>query len=260
MYMDVNALLGQWPFRLVRKNTLEDLRKVHQMNDISGGYVASLNSVFYNDPFEGDEELHESIGGTEYKHVLTVNPELPGWERDIEEGLRRFDIHGVRVYPSYHPFDLNGKPMANLCRVLVKHGLPLFLTKRMDDERLDYLVRQIQVPIDAVRQLIVSQPDLTIVLLTTRIAELEAIKEAIVAHPRVYFDVSGLKDRVLIIEDIIQTFPVERMLYGSNHPLFALRSSRLLVDMAHVDPEVKHKIMGENARVLERSNQPQTAK
>lgn len=253
LYQDVNALLGQWPFRKVRKNTLDDLRKVHAANKISGGYVASLNSVFYNDPFEGDEELHEQIKGTEYKHILTVNPELPGWERDIEEGIRRFDIHGVRIYPCYHAFDLNGEDVARLCKQLIRHKLPLFISHRMEDERLDYLLKQTPLPIDAVRRFIESQPELTIVLLTIRIGEIETLREEISAHSRVYMDTSGLKDRTFVVEDLVKVVPVERILYGSLHPLFALKSSYLLVEMADVAPDIKESIFGSNADVLKRS-------
>lgn len=252
MYTDVNVLLGQWPFRKVYKNKLEDLRKVHADNRISDGYAASLNSVFYNDPFEGDEELHEQIKGTEYKHIMTVNPDLPGWERDIEEGIRRFDIHGVRVYPCYHPFDLNGEAMARLCEVLIEHRLPLFISKRMEDERLDYLLKQQPLAVEALQRFIISQPNLMIVLLTIRIGEIETMKAEINAHPYVYMDTSGLKDRVFVVEDLVKSVPVERIFYGSLHPLFTLKSSYLLVEMAAVEPEVKERILSRNADVLKR--------
>ncbi len=254
MYTDVNVLLGQWPFRKIYKNKLEDLRKVHSDNNISSGYAASLNSVFYNDPFEGDEELHELIKETEYKHILTVNPDLPGWERDIEEGIRRFDIHGVRIYPSYHPFDLNGESMVRLSEVLIHHNLPLFISKRMEDERLDYLLLQQPLALDKLQQFIVSQPNLTIVLLTVRIGEIETMKQEILAHPRVYMDTSGLKDRVFVIEDLLKTIPIERVLYGSNHPLFTLKSSYLLVEMAAIEQEKKDQIWGTNANVLKKAS------
>ena len=67
--IDINCLLGNWPFRKIRKNKFEDLKAVHKRNEIDYGYVSSLNSIFYNDPFEGDLELHEIIKDTSYKHI-----------------------------------------------------------------------------------------------------------------------------------------------------------------------------------------------
>lgn len=254
MYTDVNGLLGHWPFRKIRKNTLDDLRRVHRDNGISGGYVASLNSIFYNDPFEGDEELHAIIRGTEYKHVLTVNPTLPGWERDIEEGIRRFDIRGVRIYPTYHGYDLNGVDAARLCEALKRHNLPLFVTKRMEDERLDYIVKPDPLEVEALKRFVASHPDLVIVLINIRYAEILAMEEEMNKLPHLYFDTSGLKDKVFVVQELLERIPVEKMMYGSLHPLYCLKSTHFLVDLAEIGPEAKRKIFYENALVLERRN------
>lgn len=254
MYTDVNALLGHWPFRKIRKNTLEDLRKVHRDNHITGGYISSLNSIFYNDPFEGDEELHETIQGTEYKHVLTVNPTLPGWQRDIEDGVNRFDIHGVRIYPTYHNYELNSEPVAELCEALKKHKLPLFLTKRMEDERLDYLIKPTPLAVEKLREFVASQPDLDIIILNIRFGEISTMKDEINSLPRLYVDTSGFKDKVFVMEELLKLIPVFKILYGSQHPLYCLKSTYFIVDMADLPAETKKAVLSDNAKFLERGN------
>jgi predicted TIM-barrel fold metal-dependent hydrolase len=250
MYTDVNALLGHWPFRKIRKNTLEDLRRVHRENGITGGFVASLNSIFYNDPFEGDEELHALIGGTEYKHVLTVNPTLPGWQRDIEDGLSRFDIRGVRIYPTYHDYDLNDEPVAELCRELKRHGLPLFVTKRMEDERLDYLMKPKPLDVVSLGKFVSGQPDLDIIVLNIRFGEIVSLKDTANELPRLYFDTCGLKDKVFVLEDLLKLIPAEKLVYGSQHPLYCLKSSFCIVDMVDIPEAAKKGIFAENVKVL----------
>ncbi|RKN72415.1 amidohydrolase family protein [Paenibacillus ginsengarvi] len=250
MVTDVNALLGHWPFRKIRKNTLEHLRGVHRDNGITGGYVASLNSIFYNDPFEGDEELHELIGGTEYKHVLTVNPTLPGWQRDIEEGLRRFDIRGVRIYPTYHEYDLNGEPVVRLCEELKRNVLPLFVTKRMEDERLDYLMKPQPLSVEALRAFVNSEPDLDIVVLNIRFNEIAEMKAELNKLPRLFVDTCGLKDKVFVLEELLKLIPANKILYGSQHPLYCLKSSFAIVDMVDVAEETKRSIFAENVKRL----------
>ena len=81
--VDVNCLVGHWPFRKLYKNSFADLMEIHRKNNIGYGFVSSLNSIFYNDPFEGEEDLHNIIKGTDYRHVLTINPMLPCFEKDI---------------------------------------------------------------------------------------------------------------------------------------------------------------------------------
>jgi len=249
---DVNALLGHWPFRKIRKNTLADLRKVHQDNQITGGYVASLNSIFYNDPFEGDEELHELIGGTEYKHVLTVNPTLPGWQRDIVDGIARFGIQGVRIYPTYHDYDLNTAPVAELCEALKKHRLPLFVTKRMEDERLDYLMKPKPLEVASLQKFVSGQPDLDIVILNIRFGEITAMKQEINDLPRLFVDTSGLKDKVFVLEELLKVIPAGKIMYGSQHPLYCLKSSHCVVDMVEIPEETKRAIFSGNVKALEK--------
>ncbi|MEF3301733.1 amidohydrolase family protein [Paenibacillus sp. GYB003] len=250
MHFDVNALLGHWPFRKIRKNTLDHLRAVHRDNGITGGYVASLNSIFYNDPFEGDEELHETIAGTEYKHVLTVNPTLPGWRRDIEEGLARFDIRGVRIYPTYHDYDLASEPVAELCGVLKRHGLPLFVTKRMEDERLDYMMKPKPLDVGRLRAFANAHPDLDIVVLNIRFNEIAAMKNEANRLPRLFFDTCGLKDKVFALEELLRIVPASKFLYGSQHPLYCLKSSYGIVAMTGLPERTIRDILAENVKVL----------
>ena len=252
MRTDVNCLLGHWPFRKLYKNTLDDLAAVHRKHEIGAAYVASLNAVFYNDPFEGDEELHEQLRGTTYKHVLTVNPELPGWERDILDGIARFSIRGVRIYSGYHGYALSGDSMRRLAGTLERHNLPLFVTLRMEDERLDYLFRPAPPDLDDLRKFLAAAGDrLPVVLLNIRYAELLHLQNEILRKPNVLFDTSGLKDGLFVVEKLLHRFPAGKMLYGSQHPLYCLASTYLLVDRAEIDAHTKERILGGNASVLE---------
>jgi len=248
--VDVNCLIGHWPFRKISSCTFEDLKNVHSKNGISYGYVSSLNSIFYNDPFEGDEELHEIIGHTNYRHVLTVNPMLPAFEDGIVRGMKNFSISGVRIYPGYHNYSLNCLEMKALCSVLRKLGLPLFLTLRAEDERLNYLITPRPVNIPEIQTFIENNPDLTILLLNIRFHEIMTLKSSILNSGRVFVDTSGLKDQLFNIEKLTGIIGDERILYGSLHPLYCLESTLLQVTMADIGQKAKNKILFENSRQL----------
>ena len=239
---DINCLIGHWPFRRIDKGTLEGIRKIHAETGITGGYVSSLNSIFYNDPFEGDEELHEIIKGTEYQHILTVNPTFPAIAEDIQKGIDQFDIKGVKIYPGYHQYRLDSTHVDNLCDILKSHDIPLFINMRMEDERLNYLIQPVA-PIKAeLEKLISSHPDNKIVLLSIRSGELNGLYDAITKHGNVYFDTSGLKESLFVIEKLLQTFSPEKMIYGSQYPLNVLKSTLFLVEKAEISDEVKEVI------------------
>jgi predicted TIM-barrel fold metal-dependent hydrolase len=242
--VDLNCLVGHWPFRKLHKNTLEDIQNVHRANNIDGGYVASLNSIFYNDPFEGDEELHEILKDADgYHHVLTINPKLLEFEEDIKEGIERFGIKGVRIYPGYHGYSLDDKDLAELCRILKENDLPLFLPLRMEDPRLNYIITPGTIAMDEVKGFLKSFPENKIILLTAFVSELKQLEDEIKDHSYVKFDTSGLKDTLFSIENLTAVFPAEKIVYGSLYPLYTFRSTYFLIKHAEVSEEVKAKIL-----------------
>jgi predicted TIM-barrel fold metal-dependent hydrolase len=240
---DANCLIGHWPFRKLYKNTFEDLKRIHGANDISGGYISSMDSIFYNDPFEGDEELHEIIKGTCYRHVLTINPLLPGFTRDVENGIKRFHINGVRIYPGYHEYALDDRNLKELCHVLKDTGLPLFITLRMEDERLSYLAKPRRIQMDEIRTFLADYSNNKVILLTAFYHELTDLKESINNHKSIWFDTSGLKDQLFTIEKLMTVFSPDKMVFGSLYPLYNFSSTYLAVKHAQVDDSVKQQIM-----------------
>lgn len=244
--VDVNCLLGNWPFRKIRMNSFDDLKRVHKQNDIDYGYVSSLNSIFYNDPFEGDLDLHETIKGSAYQHILTINPELPEFEDDIKRGIELFNIKGVRIYPGYHGYELDSNNLLNLCRVLADNKLPLFFTIRMEDERLNYLSKPNNIEIAKLKEFLVNHPENAVVLLSIRSGEVQALKDVINGRNNLLIDTSGLKEWLFVIEKLTQEVDHSKIAYGSNHPMNCLKSTLLLVEKAQVDDCVKEDIFTNN--------------
>jgi Amidohydrolase. len=243
-------MIGHWPYRKLYKNTFDDLKKVHRDNNISSGYVSSIDSIFYNDPFEGDEELHEILKGSNYHHVLTINPMLPDFIGDIEKGIKLFDIRGVKIYPCYHGYELDDSKIDILCSVLKKWKLPLFIVLSMEDERLNYLAKTSKVSEAAISKFICKNKDVKIVLLNAGIFQLSELQSSINGSDNVFFDTSGLKGPLFPIEKLLQVFDVKRILYGSMHPLYCLKSTLFLVEKAEIEEPVKEKIMCENSSLL----------
>ena len=248
--VDVNCVLGNWPFRKLYKNTFEDLKKVHRENGIGSSYVSSLNSIFYNDPFEGDEELHEAIRDSGYHHILTVNPSLPQLREDIQRGMKLFDIKGVKIYPGYHGYRLCDKSVDELCTILHELELPLFLSVRLEDERMDYLMQPGTPSVDEISAFFCRHPDNTMLLLTARYSEIVALKEHFNARKNPFFDTSGLKDLLFVVEKLLKEVNSQQMVYGSLHSLFCLRSTMLLVEKACIEDTIKDSILSKNASFL----------
>ena len=241
--IDCNCLIGHWPFRKLYKSAFSDIQKIHGEHSISSGYIASIDSIFYNDPFEGDEELHEQIKGTGYRHVLTVNPQLPGFVRDVKKGIRNFDIKGVRIYPGYHGYSLGDDNLRVLCEVLRDNDLPLFVSLRMEDERMNYLSKPETIPLKDIRSFLADRQENKIVLLTAFYGEVTGLAEDLNRHKQVHFDTSGLKDQLFNIEKLLTVFSPEKIVYGSLYPLYSFSSTYLEVEKADIGEAAKQTIL-----------------
>lgn len=246
--IDVNCMWGTWPFRKLYKNRFSDLQKIHRETGFVYGYVSCMNSIFYQDPYEGDEDLHKVLKGTPYRHVLTVNPTLPAYEADIERGMKEFDIKGVRVFPTYHHYSLDNPRFLELCAKLKKYHVPLFLTTHVEDERFDYLLLQSQINIsDEMTTFLHTVTDIPILLMSLRFGAILSLEREIRERPNVYIDTSCLKDPVACLEELTAKIGDRKILYGSQYPLNVLRSTFYEVTMAKIPEVSKARILRGNA-------------
>lgn len=246
--IDVNCLWGTWPFRKLRRSSFSDLQAIHRETGFSRGYVSCMNSIFYQDPFEGETDLHKVLEGTPYRQILTVNPTLPAWESDVEEGLARFGIAGVRVFPCYHGYRLDDPRFLELCRKLKGYRLPLLLTTHVEDERFDYLLLQRRPELPGeLTAFLRAAPEIPILLLSLRFGEIGYLTEELHSMPNLYLDTSCLKDPVECTERLLEAIGDRKLVYGSQYPLNALRSTLCEVTMAKIPEESKNRILRDNA-------------
>lgn len=245
--IDVNCLFGNWPFRKMYHNTLADLQQVHAKNNIRAGYISSLQSIFYNDPMEAEEDLYNAIQGTTYRQIFTVNPTLPSFTENIAYAVEQFHITGVRIYPGYHSFRLDDPCMKELYDVLRKFNLPLYVTLRMEDERLNYIVTPRVVTMDELRGLPAFMPDVKLLYACILSGEVMEIKDTILNHPNVFIETSFFKAPAGCMELILNEISDENILYGSAYSINCLQSTLIQAESAQIPEASKAKILAENA-------------
>ena len=241
--MDFNCFVGGWPFHRVRCNSLDKLMALHRDNGIDGAFVSSTDAIFYNDPYEADELLAQQVQGTNYRHVMTVNPMLPGCLDDIRRGVEKLHIAGVRILPGFHDYTLDSPEVAELCELLRTYHLPLFLTLRMEDDRVAYLFYPKTIPIWDIGQFLGTQMGFPILLCNVRISEIRWLKQLILSRSDVYVDTSGLKDGLFSMEALSEEQLTQRLIYGSLAPIFCLKSTLLLIERAEIPALEKEKML-----------------
>lgn len=242
--MDFSCFIGTWPFHKVRNPRIEDLIKLHKENNIKSGFVSSLNSVFYNDPWESEVELSAKIADyPTYHHVMTVNPALPGTADDLKRALTAFRVRGIRIYPGFHGYSLSDECMEPVLSFLKDQKLPLFITFRMEDERVTHMFHPKSLNAQEADEFIKSTFGFPIVLSNIRDHELVGIKDTVLLRNDVFSDTCGFKSYLFYLEDICETGLTEHIVFGSLSPIFCLKSTLLVVETAEIPEEEKKKIL-----------------
>ena len=134
--VDVNALIGAYPFRYVPHPDPEVLVRVLAREGLAGAWVGHLPSAWYRDPAPGNEALYAALEAhaAVLRPAPCVRPDWPGWERQLAEALERGAV-AVRAYPMQWGLAPGDRAMAALAAACGEAGLPLVLTTRFEDLR-----------------------------------------------------------------------------------------------------------------------------
>ncbi|MBT3276054.1 MAG: amidohydrolase family protein [Spirochaetales bacterium] len=116
----------------------------------------------------------------------------------------------------------------------------------MEDERFQNPQMQIPaVPVEDIIELAEASPELSIICLNMNRNETISAKE----YGNISFDIAFV-DWFKPIDDLMEHVPPERVLFGSNSPLFVTRAAVMKVTYADVEDSVKNSIFTLNAERL----------
>ena len=254
---DANVGVGHWPFRKLAVETPEQVRSELQRAGIERALVYSLNAVFYKDVRSGNRELARLVGEPWARVAAVVNPARPGAWDDIEEALEKFNARAVRLFPSCHGYRLDDPFVAQFLSRLreSRPHLPVMITVRLEDERLRHPIACANPPeLDAVCDLARSFPDLPIILMGINSNEAKRVLDVVGEKARVYFEISRMTDGEFL-PTVLEMLPAERLIFGSNLPLFVPECAVLKVANAAAPEEAKQKISHGNLAELVGENQ-----
>ena len=98
MRVDVNALLGAYPWRRVPGTSPEALHAAMDRAGIDEAWVSHLPSFFWRSPGEGNAWLYEATGRDQrLKPIPAVHPGRKGWELTIGEAADHGEIGRAHV-------------------------------------------------------------------------------------------------------------------------------------------------------------------
>ena len=256
---DVNAAVGDWPFRRLPCNTVERLLERMDRLGVRRAAVSRLENVFYKDCLAGNRELHALIAphAGRFVPLYAVNPAFPGWQADLEP-LR------PRAGPRRRPWGPPALPRLSRIRARRRRGgalleraaaldVPVVVSTRLEDERTHHwLCRVAPVPPDALGAAIATAPGARWVVCGLRAPQVRAVWRGLTAagaaeRARVLFDLSFVQGPIDECQLLADAVGVERLAFGTNLPLTIPESTALALAYADLPADAIARIGAGNA-------------
>jgi predicted TIM-barrel fold metal-dependent hydrolase len=238
--VDVNTLIGPYPYRYVPHPDPEVLVSVLQREGLRAAWVGHLPSAFYRDPSHGNEALFTTLAvHREILHpVPAVRPDWPDWERTLR-AMREMGAVAIRAYPPQWGMASNDPHMARLASACGEMGLPLVLTVRFEDMRQRHHL-DVAGDLDAATIRSIVRADRRVRVLVTA-AGRGTIEESHWGltpeeRSRLWWDISWIwgppEDH---LAHLFQTIGSDRFVYGSHWPMRLTQNPRANLELLPED-------------------------
>lgn len=133
--IDVNALIGPYPYRFLPHPEPDVLVRVLEREELSGAWVGHLPSAFHRDTSAGNTQLYTALAKyPTLRPVPAIRPDWPGWDRAIRTATD-VGAPGVRVYPPQWQLGPGDPRLNELAIACGEAGLCVLLTVRFEDLR-----------------------------------------------------------------------------------------------------------------------------
>lgn len=253
MIIDVNLFIGAWPFETPPNANLDGTKRVMGELGVAAALACSLSAVCHKNPDVPSRRFRDELNSSESAKTIiplgVLSPLLASWRRDLADAVDE-EVAGVKLFPGYHGYHPLDDRMNDLLEALSSRRVPTFFQLKMEDPRSQHPV----FPVDStdlanILDLAGRFPELTIIAVAATKGEISQCANRIVDVPNVFFDVSWIEG-VGSVERCVDLIGVERLLFGTHHPLFTAKSALLKIVRSDLNENQRRMIFSGNARRL----------
>jgi predicted TIM-barrel fold metal-dependent hydrolase len=188
----------------------------------------------------------------------SVNLAWPDWEDDVRRCHEDYKMPGLRIYPGYQPFDLGHPAMESLVKMTAERGLILQVVFGMEDPRVHHPIINVgPVTFAPLLKAVKSAPNAKVELLHFSGSSQGEDLAQFMTKPNTVMDTSRLEGNGAVGRMIgsitglpSARVPVERIVFGSHAPYFAVETAILKLIESPLDAQQLQAIMQGNARRL----------
>jgi predicted TIM-barrel fold metal-dependent hydrolase len=234
--VDVNALIGPYPFRYVPHPDPEVLVRVLEREGLRGAWVGHLPTAFHRDPAPGNDALFAALAphAGVLHPVPVVRPDWPKWEDALRAAGDRGAV-AIRAYPPQWGYGPHDAHMVRLAAACAEASLPLVLTVRFEDLRQRHAIDVAgDLSAAAVRAIVRSHAGVRVVVTAAGRDLIEETHWGLTPEERarLWFDISWVwgppEDH---LAHLFRTIGSSRFLYGTHWPLRLTQNPRANLDL-----------------------------
>ena len=252
MIVDTNVSLSRWPFRRLPADEPAKLVSTLRNRGVEQAWAGSFDGILHKDIAGVNSRLAadcRKYGGGMLLPFGSVNPKLPDWREDLRRCHEQHHMPGIRLHPNYHGYDLKDPVFAELLEAAAARRLIVQLAWCMEDERTQHpLVRVPNVDLSPLPEVLRRLPALRVQILNWKTARGDEARR-LASAGQVYSDFA-MTENPGGIARLLKTLPLERVLFGSNFPLFYLESALLKVREAGLTSTEEQAVSRLNAQRL----------
>ena len=234
--IDVNALIGPYPFRHVPHPDPDVLVRVLDREGTEGAWVGHLPSAFYRDPSSGNEALYEALApfADRLRSVPTIRPDWTGWERALADAADA-GAPAIRGYPPQWQLGPHDASMRALALAAGERGIALLLTVRFEDLRQRHAMDTAgDLSAAAIRALARAGDNVRLIVTAAGREMIEEVHWGLTPteQQRVLWDISWVwgppEDH---LAKLFRTIGADRFVFGTQWPLRLTQNPRANLDL-----------------------------
>jgi predicted TIM-barrel fold metal-dependent hydrolase len=251
MRIDVNVLLGSYPWRRVPGTSPDAALRAMDRAGIDQAWVTHLPGLFWRDPTEGNAWLNDvAARESRFRPVPAVHPGLPRWESDLASA-REVRAPAIRCDPTLFAIDPVGPEMRALVAAAGDASVPILMAVRLEDGRQRHPHdRAPELPAAAVRALVRSHPGARLIVTHADRGFVQEVHFGSTPEEagRIWWDICWLwgppEDH---LEMLVATIGAERFVFGTGLPLRIPENAVAKLDLLDLEPAARAAIEHRNA-------------
>jgi hypothetical protein len=236
MIFDVNIAVGSYPSRRERFADPDSEFDYLQRNGIVGGFVRSLAAPFSADIYAANKDMIHNCA--KHSTFLPAPAVRPGYEK-----WREIKSRAVTLYPGFHGYSLLESSTIEMASVLARQGKTLLVVMREEDERgQNPLCKIPQIPVSTLNEFAMCLDGAAIIAINIYFNEIIQCTAS-----NLFCDFAAA-EALDTLQQLQKKFPFERLLFGSNTPLFYTTGALAKIRDSALDLSIIEMIQAGNIR------------